>query len=415
MDSSILINLIVLVVCMALSGFFSSSETAFMSLSRARLRHLVDSGAARAMRVFRMVESPDRFLVTVLVGNTLVNTAMAAVATIIAISLFGQERGALIATVAVTIVLVVMGEAIPKVLGARHPERIALLNIIPVEVVEKALYPITWLLRRLIWAVAGPSGKRQTALVSAGELRAAIAMGHEAGAVERNEAEMLHAVLEFRDRQVREIMTPRTEIVWVEKGTQLQDFLALYRTCAHTRFPVYEGEMDNITGILSVKDVLRALAEQKLTPDSPVTHLAKPAYFVPETKQVGNLLQEMRARGTSMAIAVDEFGGVAGLLSITQLVEEIVGPLGEEHPEPEYKAIDAKTYQIEGGMRIDEANEKLGLGLPEGDYETVAGFVMSTLGRVPLEGEQLRHNGFKLVVTQMDGVKIQKVLVTRAS
>lgn len=414
MDSSTLINLIVLIVCLALSGFFSGSETAFMSLSRARLRHLVDSGAARAMRVFRMVESPDRFLVTVLVGNTLVNTAMATVATILAVSLFGQERGALIATVAVTIVLVVLGEAIPKVLGARHAERISLLNVLPLEVVEKLFFPITWLIRRLIWVVAGPSGKRQSALVGAGELRAAISMGHEGGALELSEAEMLHAVLEFRDRQVREIMTPRTEIVWVEKGTQLQDFMALYTTCAHTRFPVYEGEMDNITGILSVKDVLRALAEQKLAQDSLVTHLARPAYFVPETKQVGNLLQEMRVRGTSMAIAVDEFGGVAGLLSITQLVEEIVGPLGEEHPEPDYEAIDEKTFQIEGGMRIDEANEKLGLGLPEGDYETVAGFVMSTLGRVPQEGEHLRLNGFKLVVTQMDGVKIQKVLVTRS-
>lgn len=414
MDSSTLINFVVLVICLALSGFFSSSETAFMSLSRVRLRHLVDEGAAGAMRVFHMVENPDRFLITVLVGNTLVNTAMAAVGTVIAVSLFGPDRGVLIATVAVTIVLVALGEAIPKVMGARHAERVTLVNVVPLEVAEKALYPITWLLHKLIWAVAGPSVKRQPALVSAGELRAAIAMGRESGAVEHTEAEMLHAILEFRDRQVREIMTPRNEIVPVEEGAPLQEFLALYKTCAHTRFPVYEGGLDNITGILSVKDVLRAMAEQKLAPDSPVTRLVKPAYFVPETKQVTHLFQEMRARGTSMAIVVDEFGGVAGLLSVTQLVEEIVGPLGDGQLEPEFKAIDDKTFQIEGGMRIDEANEQLGLGLPEGDYETVAGFVMSALGHVPQQGEQLRHDSFKLVVTQMNGVKIQKVLVTRS-
>ncbi|MEK7873381.1 MAG: hemolysin family protein [Chloroflexota bacterium] len=414
MDSTTLINFAVLVICLALSAFFSSSETAFMSLSRVRLRHLVDEGAAGAMRVFRMVENPDRFLITVLVGNTLVNTAMAAVATVIAVSLFGPDRGALIATVAVTIVLVTLGEALPKVMGARHAERVTLVNVVPLEIAEKAFYPITWLLHKLIWAVAGPSVKRQPALVSAGELRAANALGREGGAVEHTDAEMLHAILEFRDRQVREIMTPRNEIVPVEEGAPLQEFLALYKACAHTRFPVYEGGLDNITGILSVKDVLRAMAEQKLTPDSPVTRLVKPAYFVPETKQVTHLFQEMRARGTSMAIVVDEFGGVAGLLSVTQLVEEIVGPLGDGQLEPEFKTIDDKTFQIEGGMRIDEANEQLGLGLPEGDYETVAGFVMATLGHVPQQGEQLRHDSFKLVVTQMDGVKIQKVLVTRS-
>ncbi|MBI4307496.1 MAG: HlyC/CorC family transporter [Chloroflexi bacterium] len=411
MESYILLNFVILLVCLALSAFFSSSETAFISLSRVRLRHLLDSGVVRAERVFRMVEHPDRLLTTVLLGNNLVNTAAAAIGTVIAVSLFGPGTGVIVATAAVTVLLVVLGEVFPKVLAARHAERLALAYVGPLEWVETALFPLTWLLRKMSRKAAG-SG--QTSLVGEGELRAAIALGREGGAVEHSEAEMLHRVLEFGDRQVREVMTPRMEIVAVAKGTRLQDFLALYKTSAHTRFPVYEGNIDNVIGILSVKDVLRAVAGQRMSPDSPVTDLARPASFAPETKQVRDLFQEMRSRGLPMTMVVDEFGGIAGLVSVNQLVEEIVGPVGEAQPTPDYEAIDERTFQVEGSMRIDEANEKLGLGLPEGDYETIAGFVLASLGRIPQEGEHLRHNSFKLVVTQMKGVKIEKVLVTRS-
>ena len=305
MESYILLNFVILFICLVFSAFFSSSETAFISLSRVRLRHLLDSGVTRAERVFRMVEHPDRLLATVLLGNNLVNTAAAAVGTLIAVSLFGPGTGVVVATVTVTILLVLVGEVIPKVLGMRYAERLALAYVRPLEVVEAVLFPLTWLLRKIGRKVAGGPGEGPMFKIGEGELRAAIARGREHGAVEHTEAEMLHNILELGNRQVREVMTPRTEIVAVEKGTPLQGFLALYRTSAYTRFPVYEGDIDNVTGVLSVKDVLRAVAGQKLGPDSPVTDLARPAFFVPETKQGRYLFQEMRSRGLPMAIVGD--------------------------------------------------------------------------------------------------------------
>ncbi len=233
--------------------------------------------------------------------------------------------------------------------------------------------------------------------------------------MEEAEAEMLHKVFDFGDRPVREVMVPRTEVVWVEKGTKLADFLTIYAESPLSRFPVYEENMDNVVGILSVKDVLMAQAKGAINAESTIDDLVRPTYSAPDSKRISELFTEMRDKNYRMAVVVDEYGGTAGIVSLSRLVEEIVGPVGDEfaEAEKEYEAISEYTFQIDGGMSIAEANEEMGLELPEGDYETVAGFILHLLGHIPKTGERLKYKDMNLVITEMRGVKIEKVLLTK--
>jgi len=210
-------------------------------------------------------------------------------------------------------------------------------------------------------------------------------------------------------------MVPRTEVVWVEKGTKLSDFLNLYAQSPLSRFPVYEDNRDNIVGILSVKDIVMAQAKGTVSAEDVIDDLIRPAYFAPETKRVSELFAEMRDKNYRMTVVVDEFGGTAGIVSLSGLMEEIVGPVGDELAaiQKEYETINEYTFQIEGGMRVEQANEEMGLNLPTGDYETVAGFVLNLLGRIPKQGEQLRYKGLKIVITEMRGMKIEKIVLTK--
>ena len=279
------------------------------------------------------------------------------------------------------------------------------------------LWPLVAPLKLINRLLASRLGSDPRALFTEEEIKAAISIGMEAGAVEEEEAEMLEKVFRFGDRQVREIMTPRTEVVWLEAGTVLRDFLTMYRDHSHTRFPVFEEHMENVTGVLSVKDVVTAMARGDLSESSPVTALLRPVDFAPDTKAVGPLFREMQKVGSQLTMIVDEFGGIAGLVTLTQLMEEVVGPVGEEgmEPEMEYETIDENTYHIDGGMQIDEANEELDLGLPTGDYETVAGFILESLGHIPAEGEHLHHNNLRLLVTHVRGMRVEKVMVSRGN
>jgi len=252
-------------------------------------------------------------------------------------------------------------------------------------------------------------------LVSEEEIRTMISVGHKEGTVEETQAEMLHKVFDFGDRPVREVMVPRPEVVCIEQGSTVADFLTLYAESPMSRFPVYQENMDNVVGILSVKDVLMALAKSVITGDSSIDDLIRPAYFTPETKHISKLFIEMRDENYRMAVVVDEYGGTAGIVSLSRLVEEVVGPVGDElaAAEKDYEAINEYTFQVDGGMRIEEANEEMELKLPEGDYETVAGFILDLLERIPKQGEQMRYKGLKLVITKMRGMKIEEILLTK--
>lgn len=401
-------------VFLALSAFFSSLEVAYLSVQKSRLKHLVSIGISGALQAEQIAQSPDRLLATTLFANNVVQTAAAAVGTVIATRLLGENWGVVASTVGIAIATLLLAEAMPKTFSARHPERLALLFARPFRILEASLSPIvsgiSWLTSRVIGGgIPAPSYQ-----VSEEEIRSIISVGEEAGAVEENEAEMLHKVFEFGDRRVNEVMTPRTEVVWIEKGTKLQDFLNLYTQHPHSRFPVYHDSTDNVVGVLAIRDILIALAKNQPATDSTIDFMIRPAIFVPETKLLSELLSEMQASGNRMALVVDEYGGIAGIITLQQMIEEIVGQIRDEliH-EQEFKTIDENTFEVEGGMTIDTANDELGLTLPAGNYETVAGFILSHLGHIPRMGEQIKHDKLKIIITHMKGLKIEKVRITR--
>jgi len=409
--------IILLIVCLVFSAFFSGSETAFISLQRFRLEYLIGNKVKGASRVASLLDKPERFLSAVLFGNTLVNAAAAALATSLAVHYWG-EQGIIIATIGLVIILLIFCEATPKTVAAQHSERLSLLLSRPIQWISWLFTPfvivLSWIASAFTRIVGGTPVPRS--IISDEEIRTMISVGREEGTVEEAEAKMLHKVFDFGDRPVLEVMVPRLEVVALQQGSTIADFLKLYTESPISRFPVYKESMDNVVGVLAVKDVLMARAKGTISNDSIIDDLVRPTYLTPETKRINDLFFEMRDNNYRMAVVVDEYGGTAGIVSLSRLVEEIVGEVGDELAgvEKDYEVINEYTFQIDGGMRIDEANEEMELNLPEGeDYETVAGFILSLLGHIPKRNEQLRYKGLKIVITEMKGQKIEKILLTR--
>jgi putative hemolysin len=402
---------------MGLAAFFCSAETAFVGVQKLRVQQLVEAGHANARVVARIIEHPERLLATVLIGINLFETAAATLGTLTAVTLWGENLGAAIATIFVTLVTLVLVEFIPKSVASRRAERIALAYARPIRIITAIFSPLVFVLShigiRFNARTGADDAPRPT--ISEEEFRAAINIGHREGTVETETAEMLHNVFEFADRPVREVMAPRMDVVFIEKGAKLSDFLQLYTQQPMSRYPVYEERRDNVVGILSIYDILAALAKGKVKNESVIDDLIKPARFIPETKPISELLAEMRDDNFQMAVVIDEFGGTAGVVSFNHLVEEIVGPVGEgaAGAERDFEIIDERTFQIDGAMRIEDINDEMSLGIPEGDYETVAGFILHLLHRIPKQGEQMKYKDLKIVITRMTGVKIEEVLVTR--
>ena len=416
MDAGDLWRLVLLAVCLGLSGFFSASETAFIALPRARLMHLVRSGRSGAERVSHIIQRPERFLATVLLGNNLVNTAAAALATVLALNLItNKSLSVLAATGGVTAFLLLFGETLPKNIAWRRSERVAFAVSRPIRLVELALSPLVTLLQ-LFTTMTNRILGISSAVPQMGEeeIRTMIAAGAQTGTVEAGEAALLEKVFRFGDRQMREIMTPRPEIVWIEQGDTLNEFLEVYLEHTHTRFPVYEGTMENVLGVLSVKDVLANL-EGHPESDGSVTGQLRPALFVPETKNVSETFAVMQKGGHSVVLTVDEFGGIAGLATLKQMMAVIVGQMGEEGSAPEeaVTALGLDAFRMDAGLAISDINEELGLEIPEGDYQTLAGFILDRLGRIPEVGEVMEYGNLRITIKVMERVRIEEVELRR--
>lgn len=417
MSNMDILFLVLFFVCLLFSAFFSSSETAFISLQKLRLRHLAETEGGAAKEVAEMAKKPEHLLTTVLLGNNLVNTAAAALATILVASALTEGQAVLVTTVGVTLLLLVFGEVFPKVVATRYGERLAFVYVTPMKIVIKILSPIAaifmWVadkLARMVGALPAPK-----TLTTEAEIRTAVSVGVEEGTLEEAEAELVERIFRFGDRRVSEVMTPRPSVTWVEKGTTIREFLSIYEQTPHSRFPVFEDTRDKVVGILWIKDLLMAQAKGTCREDNPIDDLLRPVHFVPENKRVAELFAELQKSGDHLAMVVDEFGGVAGMVTMEQLLEEIVGELEDEltKTRKSFEIVGENSFQIDGEMKIEDANEKLDLGIPEGPYETVAGFVLSLLGHIPKEGEQLRYDKLKMAVTSMKGLKIERILVTK--
>ena len=404
-------------IFLVLSAFFSGSEAALLSVQRVRIRHMASSGIAGASRVARMIDRPGQLLPPILLGNNLVNTAAAAVGTSIALTLIEDAgRAVLAATAAVTVVLLVLGETIPKTVATHRAERFAIFVSLPIQLISVLLRPASIVLERLAGSVArlfGGTTVRES-LITEEEIKMVVSMGGEVGAVEPGEADMIRRLLELGERRASEVMTPRPEIVWVDQGASVRDFLGVYGEHSHTRFPVRGTDGGDVVGLVSVKDVLRQVAAGAGF-ETPATNLLHEPFFVPETKPRYELLQEMQAGGHQVALIANEFGELAGLVTLKRLVEGIVGPTAgtDEPADQDFVAIGEDDFDVDAGMSIADANDRMDLALPAGEYETVAGLVMERLGRVPEAGDVVVLGTRRLQVAEMRGLRVVRVTVTR--
>ena len=403
-----------------LSAFFSSSEAAFLSIQKTRIAHLLSEGVPGARRVSDMLNEPERLLSTILLGNNLVNVAFSALVTVVVVERVGEANeglGVVIATVLGTVTLLILGEIIPKTIAVRNSERIAFVYSYPLKWIEFVLLPFVAVLHWITKVVSNWVGgaRDDQPSITEGELSTLIDIGVGEGEFEQEEAERLKGVFRFGDRQVRDVMTPRTEIEFVQRGSTVREFLNLYAVHTHTRYPVYWDTTDNVVGVLSLKDILRSLAVNGLTDEDSVTDVIRDVHFVPETKRIAELFDELRTSGNQMAMAVDEFGGVAGLVTLKQLIEDVMGRVGEEGvgAEEEMTMVARDTYEVEGGMSIDEARDRLELDIEEGDFETVAGWALERLGHIPAKGETFEADNATAEITEMDNMKIERLRLTK--
>jgi putative hemolysin len=385
-------------------------EIAVVASNRLRVRAAAEEGHRSARALERLKAEQERYFGVVVILQNVFVFLTATAGTVIAVKAFGKW-GFLFGLVVIPLISTEFGEYTPKVIAARKPERIAFAAAVPVEIVVRIMSPLISALA----VIPNLFGRGRAQTVTEAELRMLIDISAEEGAVGAGEAELLDRVFHFHDRRVNEIMVPRTEVVWLEKSETVREFYETFDKTPHSRFPVYDETVDNVVGIISIKDVLRALAEHHVTEDSPIVDLIRPATFIPETKLVSALFWQMQDARQQMAVVVDEYGGVAGVVTLELMLEEMVGRVVDElgQPSEEFSAIDEHTTRVDGGMSIYDLREELEVDLPEGDYETVAGFVLEQLGHIPREGETITLDGYRITVSEVKGVKIESVVIRR--
>ncbi|MGC8876170.1 hemolysin family protein [Thermus sp.] len=396
-----------------LSAAFSASETAFTALYPWKLKELAEAKGGP----FRLLaQDITRFLTTILVGNNLVNIAATALVTELATEAFGSA-GVGVATGVMTFLILFFGEITPKSLAVHHAVAVARLAVWPIYFLSILLYPVGRFFSFISGTLLRLLGlePRDASLVSEEELKLILAGAEEAGTIEAQEEEMIHSILELEETPVREIMTPRVEMVAIEAEATLEDFLHLFREHRYSRVPVYRESVDHIVGVAYAQDLLTYYCEEDLKRRT-VASIAHPPYFVPENMDAWTLLKELRRRKVHLAIVVDEFGGTAGLVTLEDVMEEIVGEIYDETDEPEdapIKRLPDGTLSIQAQTPIDEVSEALGVELPEGEYDTLSGFLYEQFGRIPGVGESVEWQGFRFVVESADQRRIDRVRVER--
>jgi CBS domain containing-hemolysin-like protein len=407
------VEILLFVLCVILSAFFSSSEVALISITRAKARTLVNEGKPGSKAVAALKESPEHLLITILIGNNIVNVAAATLATSIAIKAFG-DIGVGIATFFVVIVLLVFGEIGPKIYAARASDSFALTVAPVVLFLSRIFSPLIWLVEK-VSPTFGIGKEAGEASVTEEEIKEWIDVGKEDGTIEQGEQEMLYSVLEFADTTAREIMTPRVDVTLMEDTVTFEEAIRIFNETGFSRIPVYHDTIDNITGILNVKDVFSAMVSHRR--DSTIKEVMYDPMFIPETKKIDDLLKELQVHRVQMAIVIDEYSSFVGIATVEDILEEIVGDIMDEFDkeEPEIQNISEGVFVVDAQMWVEDINERMEIELPvDESYETVGGLIIDRLGHIPLHpGEKVEINEGKitLVVMQMHGRRIVKVKV----
>ncbi len=401
-------------VLLYLSSVFSGSETAFFSLSRLDLDALDEKN-----RVRRLTEDPERLLVGILIGNTLVNVALGSLGALVALRIGeanGYSQAATIALEvgAIAFVILLLGEVAPKMYAMQRNTLTASRNAPLISGTLKLFSPLVSAMGGIVASMRGRLADDQRPFVTAEELRTIVAVSGKRGTIEDEERDMIDSVIEFGDTIVREIMVPRVDMGCIEDTEALNEVVARAKKLGHSRIPVFHDDIDHIVGVLYVKDLLKYdLGESE---GISLTRIVRPAYYTPESKKAGELLKELQHRRIHIAIVVDEYGGTAGLITLEDLIEEIVGDIRDEYDvedESLIKVVNRTTVIADGVVHLDELAEEIGVKLESEDVETLGGYLMEAFGRIPSEGEKLERAGLEFTVESVEEQRIKRVRVVR--
>ncbi len=413
-DAITVIGTIAIVVLIGLSAFFSSSEIAMFSLPQHRVDSLVDDGVKGAKTIRNLKSSPHRLLVTILVGNNIANVAMTSIATALFAVYLSRGQSVLATTFGITTLVLIFGESAPKSYAVENTESWALRIARPLKASEYALYPLVVLfdyITRGINRLTGGEAALESTYVTRDEIQDIIETGEQEGVIDEEEREMLDRIFRFNNTIAKEVMTPRLDVTGVAKSASVEEAIERCVHADHERVPVYDGNLDNIVGIISVRDLVRELHYSEGEPS--LKRVVQPTLHVPESKNADELLAEIQDNRLQMVIVIDEFGTTEGIITLEDMVEEIVGDILEgDEPEP-IEFLDENTAFVQGEVNIDEVNEMLDIDLPEGEeFETLAGFVFNRAGRLVEEGEVIEFDGVEIRIERVDNTRIIKARVT---
>jgi putative hemolysin len=410
MNPQTILYVVAFILSMAFSAFFAGSETALVSLSRIDLQGMREKGDRRGLMIRNLRAHTAKLLAVILIAQNLFISAASASATNLATRYFGERSGFFVAVVVSTLTLFIFAELMPKAIGAASPVDVSRAIAVPMTWITRILSPIAAIcvkltngFLRLFGIVEARPGLTEE------ELKSVFNLGADEGVIHRGERQLLHKVVEFGDKTVTEIMVPRTKIVALPETASFQDVTHVLREHKFSRLPVYRGNLDNVIGILHAKDLFDLTdAEEK---SFELGRYVDPPFLVPEFKRAEDLFREMRRRRTHMAIVVDEHGGTAGLVTIEDVIEALLGPIQDEYDEetPGFEPAGDRTYLLEGSLRLDELEDQFGIQLPRDEAETVAGHLMLRFGRIPRKGERWRGRFADFIIEDATPTAVRKV------
>lgn len=401
-----------MVVLLYFSGAFSGSETAYFSLSRLELSQMDERS-----RIRRLMRDPDRLLIGILLGNTLVNVAIGSLGALLALRIgraMGYPESAIIAfeVGVITFVIIVAGEIAPKMYAMQRNRTFARRTAPLLMFLMNAFRPAVGALHSLFSRLSGGASAQERPFVTAEELRTIVALSEERGTLEEDERDMIDSVMEFGDTLVRELMVPRVDMDALEDTLSVGEAIEKVRELGFSRFPVFHEDVDHIVGILYAKDLLRFEEDEQ---GRSIGGLTRDVTYTPESKKAGELLRELQRDRVHIAIVVDEYGGTAGLVTLEDLIEEIVGEIRDEHDieEPLVRVVNRSTMLAEGNIRLDELRDEHGITLEEEEVETLGGYLMDAFGRIPSVGEKIERDGYEFTIEDVDEQRIARVRLVR--
>ncbi len=414
MTSTDWLSIVVIVLSIVCVGFFASSEVAITRTNRVRAVRLREEGRRGAIQLARIVENPAPYLNVVLFLTLLFTIGGSTVATSFAVRKY-ESAGELIATIVMTLLLFVFAEVTPKTFAIMRTDTVALFIAPPIGFLGRVLGPVANALLKLANVLMPGKGLKQGPYITEQELRASAEVASSEGEIEEEEKELIHSIFEFGDTIAREVMVPRPDIVAIEDVASLHDVQALMLEHGYSRIPVFHEDLDDVVGVCFAKDVLRAMHQGEL--DAPLEELMRQAHFVPESKKVADLLKEMQQEKFHQALVTDEYGSVTGIVSLEDLLEELVGEITDEYDveEPEIEPLGDGVYRVSGKTSIDDVNDLLGANLPDEEWDTVGGLVLDIFGKIPDAGDEESFQGLLFRADEVQGRRVASVVITRAA